>query len=254
MKTASIYSQVHGEGMDNEIVTVAQDTGGDIALNQELMAKVNLGKIGKPLINVAKTGTPLLKLGSGTPRILLCAGIHGNELPPQVAFFRLLNQLLSEKIRGTIYCIPLAIPYATMKNSRRFKGWDMNRKTFKEGCISNTYLKTAHSLKVEATADFHSTQPQSNPGVESVFCSKKPCYDSFKIAEHITTQTSSKIISQERAGTLYGGALEDELNISGIPAVTCEVVSRNGRVDSGSVERSLLQMKSFLDYFNVIQP
>jgi len=252
MKTTSIYSQVHGEGMDNEIITIAQDTGGDITLNQELMARVQLGKIGKPLIEAAKKGTPLLKFGSGTPRLLLCAGIHGNELPPQVAFFRLLNQLPDEKIKGTVYIIPLSIPYATMKNSRRFKGWDMNRKTFKEGSISNTLLKTAHSLKIEAAADFHSTQPQSNPGIESVFCSKKPCYDSFKIAEHITTQTSSKIIPQEQAGTLYGGALEDELNIIGIPAVTCEVVSRNGKVDSGSVERSLLQMESFLGYFNVI--
>jgi predicted deacylase len=88
--------------------------------------------------------------------------------------------------------VPIAIPYATMKNSRRFQGWDMNRKTFKEGYISNTILKTAQKLEVEAAADFHSTQPQSNPGVESVFCSKEPCYESFKIAEHITSQTSSR--------------------------------------------------------------
>ncbi|BDZ66983.1 hypothetical protein [Methanobacterium ferruginis] len=58
MKTTSIYSQVHGEGMDNEIITIAQDTGGDITLNQELMARVQLGKIGKPLIEAAKKGTP----------------------------------------------------------------------------------------------------------------------------------------------------------------------------------------------------
>ena len=88
--------------------------------------------------------------------------------------------------------------------------------------------------------------------MESVFCSKEPCYESFKIAEHITSQTSSKVISQEKAGTLYGGALEDELNISKIPAVTCEVVSRNGLVDSGSVERSFLQMKSFMEFFKII--
>jgi uncharacterized protein len=30
------------------------------------------------------------------------------------------------------------------------------------------------------------------------------------------------------------------------------VVSRNGKVDSGSVERSLMQMKCFLNYFNMI--
>lgn len=238
--------------MDCEIITIAQDTGGDISLNPDLMKELIPGNIGKHLIDAALKGTPLLKFGSGSPRILLCAGIHGNELPPQVAFFKLINYLEDKKINGTVYTIPIAIPYATMKNSRRFQGWDMNRKTFTEGYVSNNILKTAQKLEIQAAADFHSTQPQSNPGIESVFCSKKPCYKSFKIADHITSQTSSKVISQEKAGTLYGGALEDELNLSGIPAVTCEVVSRNGKVDSGSVERSLMQMKSFLNYFNVI--
>ncbi|WP_321422808.1 succinylglutamate desuccinylase/aspartoacylase family protein [uncultured Methanobacterium sp.] len=238
--------------MDYEIITIAQDTGGDISLNPDLMKELIPGNIGKHLIDAALKGTPLLKFGSGSPRILLCAGIHGNELPPQVAFFKLLDYMEDKKINGTVYTIPIAIPYATMKNSRRFQGWDMNRKTFTEGYISNNILKTAQKLEIQAAADFHSTQPQSNPGIESVFCSKKPCYKSFKIADHITSQTSSKVISQEKAGTLYGGALEDELNLSGIPAVTCEVVSRNGKVDSGSVERSLMQMKSFLNYFNVI--
>jgi len=238
--------------MDCEIITIARDTGGDISRNQDLMKELIPDSIGKPLIDAALKGTPLLKFGSGSPRILLCAGIHGNELPPQVAFFKLLNYLENKKINGTVYTIPIAIPYATMKNSRRFQGWDMNRKTFTEGHISNTILKTAQKLKIQAAADFHSTQPQSNPGIESVFCSKKPCYKSFKIADYITSQTSSKVISQEKAGTLYGGALEDELNLSGIPAVTCEVVSRNGKVDSGSIERSLMQMKSFLNYFNLI--
>jgi len=238
--------------MDCEIITIAQDTGGDISLNPDLMKELIPGNIGKHLIDAALKGTPLLKFGSGSPCILLCAGIHGNELPPQVAFFKLLNYLEDKKINGTVYTIPIAIPYATMKNSRRFQGWDMNRKTFTEGYISNNILKTAQKLEIQAAADFHSTQPQSNPGIESVFCSKKPCYKSFKIADHITSQTSSKVISQEKAGTLYGGALEDELNLSGIPAVTCEVVSRNGKVDSGSVERSLMQMKSFLNYFNII--
>lgn len=243
---------MHGVIMECEILTIAPETGGDISLNSDFWEKLTLGSIGKHLIKAALNGTPLLKFGSGTPRIIMCAGIHGNELPPQVAFFRLLNQLGDKKVNGTLYIIPIAIPYATMKNSRRFKGWDMNRKTFKEGYISNTILKTAQKLKIKAAADFHSTQPQSNPGIESVFCSKKPCYESFKIASHITSETSSKIISQEQAGKLYRGALEDELNIKGIPAVTCEVVSRNGKLDSGSVERSLLQMNSFLSYFNIL--
>lgn len=238
--------------MESLVRYIAQDTGGDVTQNKDLMDEMEENNISTSLIESVQNGTPLLKFGNSSPRLFLCAGIHGNELPPQLAFFRLLEQLASEKIRGTLYIIPMAIPFATMENSRRFQGWDMNRQTFKEGYISNTILKTALDLKVDAAADFHSTQPMSNPGIESVFCSKKPSYESFKIANHITSQTSSKVISQEKAGKLYGGALEDELNLNGIPAVTCEVVSRNGRVDSGSIERSLLQMESFLDYYNIL--
>ena len=134
--------------MAGEILTIATETGGDISLNQDLWEKLDLGSNGKPVIKAALNGTPLIKFGSGYPRIFMCAGIHGNELPPQVAFFKLLNQLEHKKISGTVYIIPIAIPYATMKNSRRFKGLDMNRKTFKEGYISNTILKTTQKLKM----------------------------------------------------------------------------------------------------------
>jgi predicted deacylase len=51
---------------------------------------------------------------------------------------------------------------------------------------------------------------------------------------------------------MYKGALEDECNIMGIPAVTCEVVSENGQVTPGSVERSLMQMESYLEHFKII--
>ena len=73
--------------MQDEILIISHDTGGDIALNQDLMEELIHGGRGNKIIEMAKEGTPLLKMGSGSPRILLCAGIHGNELPPQLAFF-----------------------------------------------------------------------------------------------------------------------------------------------------------------------
>jgi hypothetical protein len=64
--------------MSVDISTIAKDTGGDITLNQKFMECLVSGEIGKYLIEVAKKGTPLLKLGSGSPCVFLCAGIHGN--------------------------------------------------------------------------------------------------------------------------------------------------------------------------------
>ena len=238
--------------MELDITIIDPETGGNIEKNQILQRHLSKDMITESLIKAAKKGTPLFRMGSGFPKVLLTAGVHGNELPPQAAISWLLNELEKKKMAGTVYIIPFAIPYATMTNSRRFQGWDMNRKALEEGTISYQIITITQTKKIDAVADFHSTQSQSNPGIESVFCSKKPCNESFKIATYITRQTSSKIISQEKAGTLYGGALEDELNLSGIPAVTCEVVSQNGKIDPSSLMRSYLQMQAFLEYFNII--
>jgi uncharacterized protein len=238
--------------MKFDITIIDQETGGNVENNQDLKGHLSRETNTESLIEAAKKGTPLVQMGSGFPTVLLTAGVHGNELPPQVALSRLFSMLNKKEMVGTVYIIPFAIPYATMKNSRRFRGWDMNRKALEDGTTSYHIIRIAQKLKIDAVADFHSTQIQSNPGIESIFCSKNPCYESFQIATHIKGQTSSKIISQEKAGTLYGGALEDELNLSGIPAVTCEVVSQNGKIDPGSIKRSYLQMQAFLGYFNII--
>lgn len=234
--------------MNLEMTIISSGTGGIIEENRTLNQHLVKKPLTKTLIDAAKEGTPLLKLGKGTPRVMIISGIHGNELPPQISSVRLINEISVIKLRGTIYFIPFAIPKAIMQNSRRFDGFDMNRSAYKPGTISNDILKLLKSLKIGALADFHSTQKNSNPGVQSIFCSKKPCYESFKMAKYIAENTSSKIICQENAGTLFTGALEDEANLSGTPAVTCEVVSNNGWVERGSPERSYHQMRTFLDY------
>lgn len=234
------------------VTTISPETKGEIEKNVHLMEHMPESEIMTDLVDIARSGTPLLKIGQGFPRTMVTAGIHGNELPPQVAAVKLVEYLLNSPPHGTVYVIPFAVPHATMENSRRFKGVDMNRAASKGGFISNNILNAIKDLKINAVADFHSTKPGSNPGVESVFCSKNPCYESYLMAKHITDSTSSKIICHKEAGALYNGALEDECNLEGVPAVTCEVVSQNGRVTNKGHEKSYMQMISYLKYFNII--
>ena len=56
----------------------------------------------------------------------------------------------------------------------------------------------------------------------------------------------------KKAGVEYPGALEDEANLKGIPAVTCEVISPHGKIKKGSVSKSLLMMKTLLKYHKII--
>ena len=99
--------------------------------------------------------------------------------------------------------------------------------------------------------DFHSTAYNSNPGFESVFSSKSPTPESFLIANYISKDVGSEIISFDFAGSSYKGAVEDVSNLNNIPAVTCEVLCPFCNVATGSVERSFMQMKSFISYFGI---
>jgi uncharacterized protein len=238
--------------LDNAITILSDKTGGIVNKNENLMAYVPEGSISSQLINAAKQGTPMFKLGFSSPKIMITAGVHGNELPAQIAALWLAEELNDKNINGTLYIVPFAIPDATMKNSRRFKGVDMNRSASKKGSISNKIINAIDYLNIVSIADFHSTKPRSNPGIESVFCSKNPCPESYFIAKHITNVMSSKIICHSTAGSLYSGAIEDECNIRGTAAVTCEVVSENCEVTNGSPERSYLQMIYYLKYFGLI--
>ena len=230
---------------------ISDQTGGDPRENKTIKDHLLEDDLTSKVLDSANEGTPLIHFGKRGPRIMITAGIHGNEIPPQIAALKLAEKLKKEKFEGSIYIIPFAVPYATMKSTRRFQGFDLNRSAFREGYLSNDIVKIARNLKIDSLADFHATKPYSNPGIESIFCSKKPTPESYKIAEHINKSTKSKIICHKHAGTLYKGALEDECNLSSIPAVTCEVVSHNDKVDPGSQERSYLQMVAYLDYFGI---
>jgi uncharacterized protein len=236
----------------DDIKIISKKTGGRVSENKDLMAYVPNDHIVNRLIRAARYGTPMIKIGDLSPKIMLIAGVHGNELPPQIGALWLAEKLWGCDINGTVYIIPFAFPEATMKNSRRFKGFDMNRSAAVSGSASNKIIKTADNLRVVSLADFHSTKPRSNPGIESVFCSKNPCPESFMIAKHITEVTLSKVICHNNAGSLYGGAIEDESNLKGTAAVTCEVVSENCEVTPGSPEKSYNQMISYLKYFGII--
>ncbi len=246
-----VFAQTKSD-ISGKISLISTQARGNIEDNNILKKNISSSISSRLLIKIAKKGTPLVQLGNGKPKVMLIAGVHGNELPPQIALLSLIESLRDSKINGTVYIIPFAAPAATMNNSRWFDGADLNRAGSNEESITYKILSLIQELKADAVADFHSTKIGSNPGRESVFCTKSPCCESYEIGQFITNKTSSELICYNKAGTMYNGALEDECNIRGIPAVTCEVVSENGQITPGSINRSLLQMKSYLRYFKIL--
>lgn len=238
-----------------ELEIISFESGGFISANKNIFSNIDLSDNSKFILNQAIKGTPMIKIGNGNPKILLVAGVHGNELAPQIAALNLIDELYNldsnGTINGTVYIIPFASPKSTMDNSRYFDGIDLNRSTHLPNTISNMILKKAKKLEVSAIGDFHSSAPNSNPGKEGVFCTKVPCSKSYFIAEHISKKVGSEKILYPSAGIPFKGALEDEANLIQIPAVTCEVLSAIGYSNEKICKRSYLQMKAFLEYFGI---
>lgn len=230
---------------------ISKNSGGYISKNKYLFENIDLTPLNQFILEQAVYGTPIFKLGDGGVNILIISGIHGNELPSQLASLKVLNELINSKLENTIYIIPFAAPNATMNNERTFNSRDLNRAAHIKNSLSNLIIRAIDELNINFVGDFHSTAKNSNPGFESIFSSRNPSPESCLIANHISTQMGSRVISFETAGKIYKGAVEDVCNLKGIPAVTGEVLSPFALVGNGSVEKSFKQMKCFLSYFGI---
>lgn len=240
------------EYYDNlEMAYISNLSGGFISKNVHIFNEIELNSLNKFVLEKSVYGTPIFKLGNGGSKILILSGIHGNELPSQIANIRLLNEMVNKEIDNTLFFIPFAAPKASMENRRFFNARDLNRSAHIENSLSSVIIKKILELNIDFVGDFHSTAFNSNPGIESIFSTKAPTPESFLIANYIAKDIRCKCISLDFAGESYKGAIEDVCNIKGVPAITAEVLSPFSSVADGSVERSLLQMKSFLSYFGI---
>ena len=232
-----------------EMSYISDLSRGFISRNTNLFKNLEMNRFTQFLLEKCVYGTPIFKLGNGGNRILILSGVHGNELPPQIANVKLLNSLLFEDLRNTLYIIPFASTKSTMNNERTFNGMDLNRSAHINDSLSNLIVRAVENLGIDFVGDFHSTAFNANPGCEAIFTSKSPSAESYLMANYISRDVGSEIISFDYAGSSYKGAVEDVCNLNGIPAITCEVLCPFGNVGKGTAERSFAQMNSFVSYF-----
>ena len=240
-----------GEFGNLEMDYISDFSGGFISKNTKLLEKLELNSLTQFILEKSVYGTPIFKLGNKGNKILILSGIHGNELPPQIANVYLLNELVGKNLNHTLFFIPFASPKSTMNNERTFNARDLNRSAHINDSLSNLIIQKIDELGINFVGDFHSTAYNSNPGFEAVFSSKSPSPESFLMANYISLDVGCETIAFDFAGSSYKGAVEDVSNLKGIPAITGEVVSPFANVATGSVERSYAQMKSFLSYFGL---
>ena len=245
-----LFKKIEGFG-NLEMSYVCDFSGGYISRNQNIFGELELTGLTRFILEKCVYGTPIFKLGNSGVKILVLSGIHGNELSPQIANVKLLNEMIGSDLNNTLYFIPFASPKSTMYNERTFNEMDLNRSAHITNSLSNLIVKMVEDLGIDFVGDFHSTAFNANPGIESVFSSKSPSPESYLIANYISRDVGSEIISFDFAGSSYKGAVEDVCNLKKVPAVTCEVLCPFGNVGRGTVDKSFAQMKSFLNYFGM---
>lgn len=240
------------EQFDNLEMTYLSDLSrGYISRNRAILSHLTLTPLTQFILEKCVYGTPVFKMGDGGNKILILSGVHGNELPPQIASLKLINEYIDRDLNHTLFFIPFVSPKSTMNNERTLNSMDLNRSAHIKNSQSNLIIQMIEKLGINFVGDFHSTAFNSNPGFESIFSSKSPSPESYLIANYISNDVGSELLAFDFAGSSYKGAIEDVSNLKGVPAVTCEVLSPFANVAFLTDEKSLEQMKSFLSYFGI---
>lgn len=220
--------------------------GGTITNNQEIINYIFENPLNNEIIESASKGAPLIKLGDGSkPRVMITAGVHGNEIPPQIAALKIINELDKTSINGTVYIIPFIAPSATAQNSKLFQGKNLNLVAHEPGTPTNIVLQIANELEVQSLADFHATS--THPAKDSVIYFLSVA--SSKIAVYVNKKSNSELMAH-----IYNpGTLIAACNTGQIPTILCEVEADDGTASNESIEVSYNQMKAFLRYHHVIR-
>ena len=84
-----------------EMAYISDFSGGYVSRNKAVLDNLELNRFTQFVLEKCVFGTPIFKLGNKGNSILVLSGIHGNELPPQVANLKLFNEKLYEDLNHT---------------------------------------------------------------------------------------------------------------------------------------------------------
>lgn len=225
---------------------------GDISKVKLLKKNMPNNKWIKKAIKAAKKGNPLLKFKGGKGKIVfITAGVHGNELSSQVGVMKLIEYLSKTPIKGTVYIMPFVNIKAISKKVRH-TGTDYNRVANKAGTISNKIVNLVVKCNADAYGDFHTTQPGGSPGKDIVMGSKAPAKKCNKLTKYIARYAKVNKRIYKYAGQQYPGALADNVNKKGIPAVICEVLLPHNTVTAKTVKTSYNMMIALLKFNSIV--
>ena len=142
---------------------------GDVLKNREINSYIPKTSFAKTIFRLEQSGSVMLKFGNGNgPKVLISAGIHGNETEANIAIMKYLEFIKDKSFKGTLYVIPFDIPIDTAKNTRFYNGKDPNRIANIVGSPGWNIINFAHKNGISYLLDVHSGGDVTSRGLLNV--------------------------------------------------------------------------------------
>ena len=199
-------------------------------IDRYVRASVQQATVGFPLTDGSRVKIPLTRIFGHTPRprVVVVAGVHGDELVGPHALVELAHELVPNALRGTVVLVPSANPLAFAAGLRRAPDDDLDlNRIFPGKCGGSATERIAHSLVTSVAGDADMVIDLHSAGREGDLVP----LSGFREAHDDCARRSA------RAAAAFGleydwmmrwspGTLSTWANQQGIPAVGCEVGGR----------------------------
>ena len=193
--------------------------GGDVTLNSEINDNIPKTDFARNLFRMERNGSIMLKFGNGNgPKVLISAGIHGNEPEANIAIMEYLEYIKDKNIQGTLCIIPFAIPKDTALNSRYYNGKDPNRIANENGTPGWNIVQFARKNGIDYILDVHSGAEVCSKGLLYLNPSSTDSME-YKWADYITRVSGCESMVQ----TQEPGMVRTEASNYSINTITLEV-------------------------------
>ncbi len=174
------------------------------------------------------------------PRLLVTAGIHGDELNGIAVIHRLAAQVDPARLSGTLVMVPGLNTPALLASTREFPdGSNLNRvMPGKAGGAAERYAKRLWDALLRPNADF---------AVDLHTQSRGTAYVLYAFASTLETRVMAELVGPDilKMDTGDKGTVENELTRDGVPAITFEL-GRPEVFDAASVARGVAGLTNLM--------
>ena len=151
------FSSIRIQIIGPDYILFNNKIGADVTKNSKINNNIPKTDFAKTIFRLEKSGSVMLKFGNGIgPKVLISAGIHGNEPQANIAIMKYLELIKDQNIKGTLYVIPFALPIDTALNTRYYNGRDPNRIANVLGTPSWKIVQFAKNNGINYLLDVHS--------------------------------------------------------------------------------------------------